>query len=82
MGVANLAAAFNEVSGVRFNCTRAYLSYKQAHDSEWQVIRFCGTGPDGTAFEVSSPMLRAGTDLAAAARQVAQTLLDRKEPAS
>jgi hypothetical protein len=81
MGVADLRAAFNNVAEPVFSCQRATLSYKNEHDRQFQILSFSGTDAAGKPFSINSEMLRPGTDVNLAAAAVAQSLLDRKEPA-
>lgn len=81
MGVGELRDAFNAVSQPAYTCTLALLDYVRAHDTESQILLFRGTGTDGAPFEIKSDALRANTDLNAAAKVVAQRLLDQGDPA-
>lgn len=81
MGTSDLRDAFNSVSQPAFTCTLAMLDYVRAHDTESQVLRFCGiAAADGSKFDITSDPLRAGVDVNAAAKVVAQRLLDKGKP--
>lgn len=79
MGAADLRTAFNSVTGAKFSCAQATMGYEQANGIQWQRLVFSGTSADGTPFEVRSDRLRPETDLVAAAKGVAQTLLAKSQ---
>lgn len=87
MSVAGLRESFNAVSQPAFTCTLALLDYERETDpvtrklKEWQVLLFRGTSAVGAPFEVKSDRLLGGADLNAAAKEVAQKLLDQEKPA-
>lgn len=80
MSRAQLRESFNEVGSPRYTCTDAKLGYERDGGKEWQVLVFSGTGSDGNAFEVKSDRLAGDIDVFAAAKVVAQRLLDQQEP--
>src|SRR5882724_9916374 len=71
MGASDLRSAFNSAAP-GYSCTMALMDYHQHSGSEWQRLTFCGTKPDGTAFEVKSDLLPPETHLETAARAVAK----------
>lgn len=75
MGVADLLAAFNQVTVPNYVCTRALMSQERADGVQWQKLRFSGNDAAGAAFSVDSDRLPAGADLVAASRVVAANLL-------
>lgn len=91
MGIGELREAFNSVSQPAFTCTLALLDYERTENNdpkihrrylEWQILRFRGTGADGTPFDVVSQDIGPGADLNQAARETAQRMLDQRKPAS
>lgn len=80
MGAADIRDAFNLVARPAYDCVRATLNYERKGGTEFQRLTFAGRRSDGNAFEVRSELLRPGTDANIAAREVAQKLLDKKEP--
>lgn len=81
MGVGELRDNFNAVSQPDFTCTMALLDYERANGKEWQILRFRGTGADGTPFEMVSQDIGPGADLNQAAKETAQRMLDQRKPA-
>ena len=77
MGVGELRDNFNMVSQPDFTCTQALLDYERVNGKEWQILRFSGTGPDGSVFDIVSDGLGPGYDLNKAAREAAQRMLDQ-----
>lgn len=80
MGSGELRENFNSISHPGFTCTLALLDYDRANGKEWQILRFRGTGADGTPFEMVSQDIGPGADLNRAARETAQRMLDMRKP--
>ena len=80
MGTKDLREAFNAAAAGAFTASIATLGYEQAHDVEWQRLRFSGTAADGTPFSTQSDLLRAGTNVMQAARDVALALIAKGKP--
>jgi hypothetical protein len=78
MGTSELRDTFNSIASPRYSCDRALLHYDRADGKEWQVLSFSGRGADGNGFTVMSSRIGPSGDLAAAARETAQRLLDRQ----
>lgn len=78
MSVSDLREAFNSVASPRYTCDRALLNYDRTEGREWQLLTFSGRGADGNGFEIVSGKVGPSGDLAQAARETAQRLLDRQ----
>lgn len=77
MGVKELMAAFNAEAAGRFVAAAAFLRYERLPDrGEVQILSFSGTDSTGAPFTVESDPLGARTDVNAAARTVAQKLIN------
>lgn len=81
MSIAGIRESFNAVCQPAFTCTLALLDYDWANGKEWQILRFRGTGADGSPFDVVSQDIGPGADLNQAARETAQRMLDQRKPA-
>lgn len=75
MGVADLVAAFNEAGEPKFTAQRAFLTYEPGDGIQWQRLTFHGTDEQGNNFKVRSNRLRPETDLNAASKAVARSLI-------
>lgn len=82
MGVSDLQSAFNDAAASAFTCTRAFLGYTQAHDTEWQILEFRGTDSNGAEFIAKSDPVRPNGDIIAAAVATAKRLIDQRKPAT
>ena len=80
MAVADLIDAFNSVSEPRFTCVKALQWYETKDQTQFQRLRFSGTGENGNVFKIESDLLRPDTDLNEAARAVARRLLNQPAP--
>lgn len=80
MGASDLRDAFNAVAAPRFTCTQAFMDYAGSDHGvpagQFQILKFSGRTDAGNGFEVQSAPLAPETDVNAAAREVAQKLLD------
>lgn len=81
MGIADIRAAFNQVSQPAYSCRYAYHRYTRSAAGERQLLQFSGMDAAGEKFDIEAKDLPAGTDLLAIAAQTAQKLLDEGKPA-
>ncbi len=81
MGVGELRESFNAVASPIYVAQMAFLHYTRAHDTEWQVVTIRGTDDAGATFEAVSDPLPPHTDLNQAAKELAQAMIDQRNPA-
>lgn len=82
MAVQHLREAFNDAAAGVFTASIATLGYERSHDTEWQRLTFSGTAADGSPFATQSDLLRPGTNVMQAARDVALALIAKGKPKS
>jgi hypothetical protein len=77
LGSATLREVFNQITEPKFSAAQALMRYTRDGDNaEVMVLTFNGVDQSGTPFTAESPMLPAGTDVQAAAADVARGVLN------
>lgn len=81
MGVKQLREAFDAAAGAGYSCSIATMHLDRVNNTEWQVLTFSGTAPDGSAFTTQSAGLGPSTNLEAAARATAESFVAKRAAA-